>query len=70
MNAQEKIDYQLNNKKIEFTISQEEIYVEFETSQKSELQRKAKEKFEELTLSSAIIQTTDHRWCANLSRSK
>lgn len=57
MNAQEKIDYQLNNKKVEFTISQEEIYVEFESSQKPELQRQTKNKFEELTLSSAILKT-------------
>lgn len=43
--AQEKLSYQLNGKSIEFSISQEEVYVEFITTAKSLIQRKTKNNF-------------------------
>lgn len=57
--AQEKLNFNLNGENIEFTISQEELYVEYEASQKSSIQRIANDEFEGLTNNSAILKMKD-----------
>lgn len=59
LQAQEKLNYQLNGESIEFTISQEEIYVEFAINDKSTIERKTKNNFEELTKNSAILKIAE-----------
>ena len=49
MQAQEKINFQLNGETIEFNISQEEMYVEYAENQKSAVQRISKDGFEEIS---------------------
>ncbi len=56
---QEKINYQLNGKNIEFNVSQEEFYVEFTKHQKPSLQRISKDRIEELSKNSAIVKMPD-----------
>ena len=57
--AQEKMTFQLNRETIEFTISQEEMYVEFAENQKSAVQRISKDGFEELSSKSAILKMSE-----------
>jgi hypothetical protein len=57
--AQEKLNFNLNGENIEFTISQEELYVEYEASQKLSIQRIANDEFEGLTNNSAILKMKD-----------
>ncbi len=57
--AQERLNYKLNGEIIEFTTSQEEIYVEFDPNQKSDVQRIAKVGLEELTEYSAILRMAE-----------
>lgn len=59
VNAQENRIFQLNDRTIEFTVSQDEIYVEFESSKKAYVQKQAKEGYEELTENSAILKVKD-----------
>jgi subtilisin family serine protease len=61
LQAQEKLNYQLNKKNIEFTISQNEVYVEFTSEQKVGIQKLLKNELEELTLNSAILKTTNSK---------
>src|SRR5690606_26069030 len=66
--AQETIYYEVDGKHIEYTISQKEVYVEFNSEAKSLLKSFAKENYEELTENSAILKlaTESH----NFSESK
>lgn len=57
--AQEKLNYQLDGNTVEFTISQEEIYVEFILTQKIALQQYAKQGFTEMSQNSAIVKLAD-----------
>ncbi|TVZ28762.1 putative secreted protein (Por secretion system target) [Gillisia sp. Hel_I_86] len=57
--AQEKLNFNLNGENIEFTISQEQLYVEYEASQKLAILRIANDEFEGLTNNSAILKMTD-----------
>lgn len=59
LHAQEKLNYELNGKNIEFTISQEEIYVEFIPTQKIAIKEYAEQEFTEISQNSAIIKMTD-----------
>ncbi|MCT4602972.1 MAG: S8 family serine peptidase [Marinifilum sp.] len=59
LHAQEKLNYQLNGKNIEFSISKNEIYVEFETTQKNTLQRTGMEESIKLGDNSAILKMTE-----------
>lgn len=59
VNAQENRTYQLNDRTIEFTVSQEEIYVEFESSKKASVQKQANERYKEINNNSAILKVTD-----------
>lgn len=59
MQAQEKINFQLNGETIEFNISQEEIYVEYAENQKSAVQRISKDGFEEISSKSAILKMSE-----------
>lgn len=61
LHAQEKMTYELNGKNIEFTISQEEIYVEFSENDKSAIQRNSKEGFEEISNNSAVLKVSNLR---------
>ena len=57
--AQEKMTFQLNGETIEFTISQEEIYVEYAENQKSAIQRMSADGFEEnMNFSGSTIRNT------------
>jgi subtilisin family serine protease len=53
--AQEKIQYEINDRIIEFTISHEEIYVEFDSEVKLLVKKYAKDEYNELTDGSAIL---------------
>ncbi|BDD13050.1 hypothetical protein FUAX_54820 (plasmid) [Fulvitalea axinellae] len=55
--AQEKLGYRHQGKNIEFTVSQEEVYVEFATSQKSTLRANSNSKmnFEKLSNNSGVL---------------
>jgi len=55
LQAQEKLNYQLKDESIEFTISQEEIYVEFAINDKTTIKRKTKNNFKELSRNSTIL---------------
>ncbi len=55
VNAQEKLDYSINNKNIEFVISSSEIYVEFAPSQKAAIEKIKDAKLNESTEISAIL---------------
>ena len=57
LQAQEKVSYKINGKNIEFKISKNEIYVEYNSSQKSSIQNISKKGFKELSNSSAILKT-------------
>ncbi|MEH6659620.1 S8 family serine peptidase [Leeuwenhoekiella marinoflava] len=57
--AQEKVFYKINNKNIEFNISQKEMYVEFAENQKSAVQRISAIVMEELSTNSAILKMPD-----------
>jgi len=59
LQAQEKLNYQLKDESIEFTISQEEIYVEFAINDKTTIKRKTKNNFKELSRNSAILKMTE-----------
>lgn len=55
--AQEKLNYKINGKNIEFKISKNEIYVEYNSNQKSSINNISKKGFKELSNNSAIVTT-------------
>jgi hypothetical protein len=59
VHAQEKLNYKLNDKIIEFNISQDEIYVEFTENYNSTIQRISGVVFKELSNNSAILKMED-----------
>ncbi|MGX1025273.1 hypothetical protein [Psychroflexus sp. MBR-150] len=59
LHAQEKLNYELNGKNIEFSISQTEIYVEFTPTQKIAIQQYAEQGFTEIAQNSAIVKMSE-----------
>lgn len=59
INAQEKMSYENNDNIIEFTVSQKEVYVEFESNQKTTIQNQSNGNIEQLTETSALLRGLD-----------
>ncbi|MBC6401181.1 MAG: hypothetical protein GDA51_13370 [Ekhidna sp.] len=57
--GQEKMSYQLNGKNVEFTISQERMYLEYAANQKSAVQKMSTTGLQELTNNAAIIKVSE-----------